>query len=86
MVRRIDGRTRQPAVHARLTLGLSISKLVVSTVVSSLVESDTLDLQQPITTWLDDFRSTWPTITLHQLLSNTSGLGHWGVIPVCHGC
>ena len=59
----------------------SISKLVVSTVVLSLVESGTLHLQQPITTWLDDLPSTWPTITLHQLLSNTSGLGHWGDVP-----
>jgi CubicO group peptidase (beta-lactamase class C family) len=59
----------------------SISKLVLSTVVLSLVESGALDLQLPITTWLDDLPTSWSTITLHHLLGNTSGLGHWGDIP-----
>jgi CubicO group peptidase (beta-lactamase class C family) len=59
----------------------SISKLVLSTVVLSLVESGTLDLQLPITTWLEDLPTGWSTITLHHLLSNTSGLRHWGDIP-----
>lgn len=59
----------------------SISKLVLSTVVLSLVESDALDLSLPIATWLQDLPSSWSTITLHHLLSNTSGLGHWGDIP-----
>ncbi|GAA1437003.1 hypothetical protein GCM10009616_38010 [Microlunatus lacustris] len=59
----------------------SISKLVLSTVVLSLIEAGTLNLQLPITTWLDDLPSSWSTITLHHLLSNTSGLGHWGDIP-----
>ena len=71
----------QPCTPRSRFQACSISKLVVSTVVMSLVESDTLHLQQPITTWLDDLPSTWPAITLHQLLSNTSGLGHWGDIP-----
>jgi CubicO group peptidase (beta-lactamase class C family) len=59
----------------------SISKLVLSTVVLSLVESGALDLQLPITTWLEDLPTRWAAITLHHLLSNTSGLGHWGDIP-----
>ena len=58
----------------------SISKLVLSTVVLSLVELGALDLHLPITTWLDDLPISWSTITLHHLLSNTSGLGHWGDI------
>jgi CubicO group peptidase (beta-lactamase class C family) len=58
----------------------SISKLVISTVILALVESSTLDLQRPITTWLKDLPTSWSTITLHHLLSNTSGLGHWGEI------
>lgn len=65
----------------RTVLACSISKLVLSTVVLSLVESGALDLQLPITTWLDGLPSSWSTITLHHLLSNTSGLGHWGDIP-----
>ena len=59
----------------------SISKLIVSTVVLALTESGALDLERPIGAWLSDLPSSWSTITLHQLLSNTSGLGHWGDIP-----
>lgn len=59
----------------------SISKLVLSTVVLSLAASDALELQRPIGTWLDDLPAAWSTITMHHLLSNTSGLGHWGDIP-----
>ena len=40
-----------------------------------------LHLQAPITDWLDDAPAPWHRITLHQLLSHTSGLGHWGDIP-----
>lgn len=59
----------------------SISKLVVSTVALSLAGSGALDLYRPIRTWLDDLPPAWSTITMHQLLGNTSGLGHWGDIP-----
>ena len=40
-----------------------------------------MDLQRPVTTWLDDLPASWSGITLHHLLSNTSGLGHWGDVP-----
>jgi len=59
----------------------SISKLVVSVVVLSLTERDELSLDQPIGRWLDTTPRQWDTITLHQLLSQTSGMGHWGDIP-----
>ena len=59
----------------------SISKLVLSTVVLSLAASSALDLHRPICTWLDDLPAAWSTITMHHLLSNTSGLGHWGDVP-----
>jgi CubicO group peptidase (beta-lactamase class C family) len=60
----------------------SISKLVLSVVVLALAERQELDVQAPITRWLDDsVPTTWSTITLHQLLSHTSGIGHWGDIP-----
>ena len=59
----------------------SISKLVLSTVVLSLARSGALDLHRPIGTWLADLPAGWSTITMHHLLCNTSGLGHWGDIP-----
>lgn len=59
----------------------SISKLVLSTVVLQLADRHELHLHEPITQWLDEVPSLWRTITLHQLLSHASGLGHWGDIP-----
>ena len=56
----------------------SISKLVVSVVVLSLTERDELRLDQPIVRWLGKTPRQWDAITLHQLLSQTSGMGHWG--------
>lgn len=76
-----SGPGSQPVHPQSRFMACSISKLVVSTVVMSLVESGDLDLQAPIGTWLTDLPAGWTTITLHQLLSNTSGLGHWGDIP-----
>ena len=75
------GPQSQPCHPRSRFMGCSISKLVVSTVVLSLVESGEVDLQTPIGTWLGDLPASWSPITVHQLLSNTSGLGHWGDIP-----
>jgi len=59
----------------------SISKLVLSAVVLALTEKHGLDLGQPIRRWLSKPSADWRAITLHQLLSHTSGLGHWPDIP-----
>jgi CubicO group peptidase (beta-lactamase class C family) len=59
----------------------SISKLVVSVVVLSLAERGELNVNEPIGRWFDKTPRPWDTITLHQLLSHTSGMGHWGDIP-----
>ncbi len=75
------GSGSQPCSPRSRFQACSISKLVLSSVVLSLVESGALDLQRPITAWLEDLPSSWSSITLHHLLSNTSGLGHWGDIP-----
>jgi CubicO group peptidase (beta-lactamase class C family) len=79
-VRRTDGRNRKRAVHATLTVpGLLDQQarrlhrgLVVGRVRHPAAASTRHHLAR---------RPTWPTITLHQLLSNTSGLGHWGDVP-----
>jgi len=59
----------------------SISKLVLATVVLALVERQQLRLHEPIVRWLGEAPSLWQSITLHQLLSHTSGLGHWEDVP-----
>lgn len=73
-----DGPLCSPAM--RFQAG-SISKLVLATAVLALVEHQQLRLQEPIVRWLGEMPSPWRSITLHQLLSHTSGLGHWGDIP-----
>ncbi|HET9127833.1 MAG TPA: serine hydrolase domain-containing protein [Propionibacteriaceae bacterium] len=59
----------------------SISKLVQSVVALHLADRHRLRLDEPISRRLGDLPPAWSTITLHQLLTHTSGLGHWGDIP-----
>ena len=57
----------------------SVTKPFVSAAVMKLVEDGKLNLDDPVTKWLPDFRpkladGTAPVITLRQLLNHTSGL------------
>jgi CubicO group peptidase (beta-lactamase class C family) len=57
----------------------SVTKPFVSVAVMKLVEDGTLNLDDPVTRWLPDFKpkladGTMPVITLRQLLNHTSGL------------
>ena len=73
-----DGTACHPGLRHQVG---SISKLIVSVVVLSLTERGVLSLDQPIGRWLDATPRAWDKITLRQLLSQTSGLGHWGDVP-----
>ncbi|KJF71056.1 serine hydrolase domain-containing protein [Agrobacterium arsenijevicii] len=64
----------------------SITKPVVTAATMRLVEEGRLDLHAPVTQWLPDFRpalpdGTRPEITIHQLLTHTSGLGYGFLEP-----
>ncbi|MFT3691227.1 serine hydrolase domain-containing protein [Paenirhodobacter sp.] len=59
----------------------SVSKPFVTAAAMRLAEEGRLDLNAPVTRWLPDFRpalpdGTRPDITIHQLLTHTSGLGY----------
>ncbi|WP_336742171.1 serine hydrolase domain-containing protein [Aureimonas altamirensis] len=59
----------------------SVTKPIVTAAAMRLVEDGRLDLHAPVTTWLPEFRpalpdGTRPPITIHQLLTHTSGLGY----------
>lgn len=59
----------------------SITKPIVTAAAMRLVEEGRLDLHAPVTRWLPDFRpalqdGTRPEITVHHLLTHTSGLGY----------
>ncbi|WP_432562102.1 serine hydrolase domain-containing protein [Kineococcus sp. SYSU DK003] len=75
---RTGGRSRP--LHTRFQAG-SISKQFLSVVALALAERGRLDLHSSITRWLPHAPAAWRDITLHHLLSSTSGLGHWGDVP-----
>lgn len=52
----------------------SVSKTLTATSVMKLVEQGKLDLQAPISKYLDGTPPIWQNITLEQLLSHTSGI------------
>jgi len=65
----------------------SLSKPICTAAVMVLVERGVLALDEPVTTWLPEFRprlatGDQPTITLHHLLTHTAGLGYpWDEDP-----
>jgi CubicO group peptidase (beta-lactamase class C family) len=62
----------------------SVSKNFAAALVLMLVQDGLLDLHEPVRRWLPEAPPSWSGITLHHLLSNSSGVGHWtetGVDP-----
>ncbi|MFF4233553.1 serine hydrolase domain-containing protein [Streptomyces sp. NPDC001820] len=55
----------------------SVSKQFAATAAMILAEQGELSLGDPISQWLANCPTLWRDLTLHQLLSHTSGLGHW---------
>ncbi|KTR07237.1 serine hydrolase domain-containing protein [Curtobacterium luteum] len=90
LVERAAGNTAGPDAPP-ITLGTrfqagSISKQLMSVVALDLVARGSLALDQPIAEHLPDLPAHLRSVTLHHLLSHTSGLGHWssldGVPPL----
>jgi CubicO group peptidase (beta-lactamase class C family) len=59
----------------------SVSKQFAAVVALILAEQGALDLHEPITRWFTEAPADWRGITLHHLLTHTSGIGHWADIP-----
>lgn len=54
---------------------MSLAKQFTATLILQQVEKGTIDLQTPIRKYLPDFKYSWAdTVTVHQLLNNSSGL------------
>lgn len=54
---------------------MSIAKQFTATLILQQVEKGTIELNAPIRKYLPDFKYSWAdTVTVHQLLNNTSGL------------
>lgn len=75
---RASGRVMEVTDRFRLA---SVTKPIATACFMSLVEDGTLSLSDPVTAYLPDFRprlpdGTAPAITLHNLITHTSGLGY----------
>ncbi|SEQ07288.1 CubicO group peptidase, beta-lactamase class C family [Microlunatus flavus] len=63
----------------------SISKQVVAVVALALADRGDVDLHAPVGRVLPSAPSAWAPMTLHHLLTHTSGVGHWselGLAPL----
>lgn len=59
----------------------SVSKQFTAAAVLLLAEDGMLHLDDPVGRWIDGCPQ-WRDITLHHLLTHTSGLGHWDDYPM----
>ncbi|WP_433391236.1 serine hydrolase domain-containing protein [Micromonospora sp. KLBMP9576] len=60
----------------------SISKQMTAAAVLLLAEHGALDVADPVDRWVPGCPPQWRSITLHHLLTHTSGLGHWSDYPM----
>ena len=59
----------------------SVSKQFTAAATMLLVERGVLTVTDPIGRWIKPMPPSWNAITVHQLLTHTSGLGHWPEYP-----
>ncbi|MBX3583480.1 MAG: beta-lactamase family protein [Rhizobiaceae bacterium] len=77
----LDRATRTAMREEAIFRLASVTKPIVTAAAMALVEEGKLKLHAPVTQWLPDFRpalldGTRPEITIHHLLTHTSGLGY----------
>ncbi|GID94654.1 serine hydrolase domain-containing protein [Amorphoplanes digitatis] len=59
----------------------SLGKQFAAVAALLLAERDALSLDRPVSHWLPDSPARWREITLHHLLTHTSGMSHWQDAP-----
>jgi len=59
----------------------SVSKQFTAAAVLLLASQSRLSLDDPVSRWFSGCPQEWQAITVHQLLTHTSGLGHWDNFP-----
>ena len=60
----------------------SVSKQFTAAAVLLLAERGRLRLDDPVERWLPGCPPAWRSMTVHHLLTHTSGIGHWDAIPL----
>jgi len=63
----------------------SLTRQFTAVSILQLAEAEKLSLDDPLSKWLPDFPSQGHTITLRQLLANTSGLPGYSALAAAHG-
>jgi CubicO group peptidase (beta-lactamase class C family) len=58
-----------------------LSKQFTCAAVLVLAEHGELDVDEPISRWIDDAPNAWKSITIHHLMTHTAGLLHWPDLP-----
>jgi CubicO group peptidase (beta-lactamase class C family) len=81
-----DREARLPVREDTIFRLSSITKPMVAATALAMIERGKLSLEDKVTRWLPDFRpkapdGTVPEISIHQLLTHTSGLGYPGDTP-----
>jgi CubicO group peptidase (beta-lactamase class C family) len=75
---RTTGRPNSPETIFQIA---SVSKQFAAAAVLRLQERNRLSVHDSVRSWIDDAPESWAPITVHHLLTHTSGLGHWRDFP-----
>jgi CubicO group peptidase (beta-lactamase class C family) len=82
----VAGRTTGSDPDTDCTLGTrfqiaSVSKQFTAAAVLLLADRGVLSVDDPVRNWLDGCPAAWEPVTVHHLLSHSSGLVHWHALP-----
>lgn len=76
-----DRGTTRPNTPEALFQIASVSKQFAAAAILLLQERGALSVHEPLSRWLPECPEAWRRITVHHLLTHTSGIGHWRDFP-----
>ena len=76
-----DHQTGEPCGEQTRFQLASVSKQFTAAAAMLLVEQGVLTVSDPIDRWMRATPPSWKAVTVHHLLTHTSGLGHWPEYP-----
>lgn len=76
-----DRRTARPNTPTTSFQIASVSKQFTAAAILLLQEQGLLSVHDPLKRWLPECPAEWQSITVHHLLTHTSGIGHWQDFP-----
>src|SRR5690242_19113079 len=79
LARREMGRPNAPKTTFQLA---SVSKQFTAGAILLLQEQGALSVSDRLSRWLPESPEAWQPMTLHHLLTHTSGIGHWQDFPM----